>query len=622
METRLSSGGYRGAGYSPTGDTLYIYSQRSDSVKLYRINTLNNIIIDSIAVPAEIWVTIDYSDLAISHDGSKVLTSNYWDNYFCLFDFNTQTCQFIPENMLLHNPPIYSSFDGHYGICATMTRVKLIDFETGQVYNTGQTGASTGIPMGVSPKNELLIAGNAGISVFSSTSNEAIYPINFKFITAITSDSTIVCGEPPEADVSFSADLSSDGTRIFTANILTKNLSVIDLNEPYADTLVSIMYMTGIKTVPGTDYAIVYGDDSGMSRIISQTDCSILKELITAQVNDVFVTSDGQTAYLVGYPGPGTARVTKIHIDGASSSVVDYVEVGGNHSSYFGSEFDIHTVSGMSPDGQLILVGYDHPQNGSMVNIVGTETMELLTSVNIPEHTIYDFAFTDDSKRALAVTGPWSRLGLIISLDMENSYLENVISIDFGSFSADYNHADGLFYILEYTGYVHKMNPMTTEIVESYPTYMDEDLRIEIDKHGLTMVLTTTSMIYDRESYVMPGVSSHLIYNEEYDLFLSAIPGPDIICVFDPKMVGIQQFWPGKTTDISIFPNPSSEKIIIKSASEIRRVKVCNMEGKVVFSGDFDGRTIEISTGNLTPGIYVIDVTTKEGNYSRKMVRN
>jgi hypothetical protein len=77
---------------------------------------------------------------------------------------------------------------------------------------------------------------------------------------------------------------------------MTNNLSIIELDETYADTLVSIMYMTGIKTVPGTDYAIVYGDDSGMSRIISQTDYSVLKELITAQVNDVYVSSDGHTA--------------------------------------------------------------------------------------------------------------------------------------------------------------------------------------------------------------------------------------------------------------------------------------------------------------------------------------
>jgi hypothetical protein len=342
--------------------------------------------------------------------------------------------------------------------------------------------------------------------------------------------------------------------------------------------------------------------------------------LVTSQVNDVFVTADGHKAYLVGYIGKGTARITKINIDGASSSVIDYVDVGATSGVYSGYDFELYSTSAMSPDEQMILVGYDHPQNGHVVNIVSTETMELLTSVNTPDHSIYDFAFTDDSKRALAVTGPWSCLGFIIYLNMEDSYLEHSFAVNFGSFSADYNSVDGLFYILGQTGYINKMNPETAEIIGSWPTYIDNNLRIEIDKHGLPMVLTTTSMIYDRESYAMPGASSHLVYNEEYDLFLSAVAGPDVICVFDPKMVGIQQFSPGKDQDISIFPNPATEQIFIKSTSEITRVKVCNMAGDEVYSKDFNDRNVKLSTSGLKPGVYVVDVMTGNGNRAGKIV--
>jgi hypothetical protein len=190
------------------------------------------------------------------------------------------------------------------------------------------------------------------------------------------------------------------------------------------------------------------------------------------------------------------------------------------------------------------------------------------------------------------------------------------------SFSADFNPVDGLFYILERTGYIHKVEPLTGQIVGSYPTDDNYSMRIRIDQKGMPMVLTTSSLIYDREVYTMPGVSTELKYYDDFDLFLIPVPGPDVVCVFDPKMVGIQQFWPGMENEISVFPNPSTEKIIINSASEIRRVKVCNMEGKVVFSGDFDGHTIEFPTNYLAPGVYLIDITTKEGNYSRKMVRN
>jgi hypothetical protein len=44
------------------------------------------------------------------------------------------------------------------------------------------------------------------------------------------------------------------------------------------------------------------------------------------------------------------------------------------------------------------------------------------------------------------------------------------------------------------------------------------------------------------------------------------------------------------------------------------------MTGTEVFSGEYKERNVEIQTGDLAPGVYVIDVVTKVGNYSWKMV--
>jgi hypothetical protein len=136
----------------------------------------------------------------------------------------------------------------------------------------------------------------------------------------------------------------------------------------------------------------------------------------------------------------------------------------------------------------------------------------------------------------------------------------------------------------------------------------------------MPMVLSTYSLIYDREFYPIPGTSTVLSYNKEHDLFICPVPGPDMICVFDPKMVGIQQFKPGLLKEISIFPNPASDQVIIESESEILRVKVCNLAGIEVYSGDYRDKTVSIPTNNLAPGMYVIDVVTVEGRSSRKMV--
>jgi DNA-binding beta-propeller fold protein YncE len=97
----LTFGGWRGAAYSPTGDTLYVYSNLQDTVKMYRMNTADLSVIDSIRVTAGCWADlVSHSDLAINHDGSRILVNDWYDSRYCLFDFNTGTCQIIPEDML------------------------------------------------------------------------------------------------------------------------------------------------------------------------------------------------------------------------------------------------------------------------------------------------------------------------------------------------------------------------------------------------------------------------------------------------------------------------------------------------------------------------------------------
>ena len=71
---------------------------------------------------------------------------------------------------------------------------------------------------------------------------------------------------------------------------------------------------------------------------------------------------------------------------------------------------------------------------------------------------------------------------------------------------------------------------------------------------------------------------------------------------------------------ISVFPNPVTDQVIIRSPEEITRVKVCNIAGAEVYSAAFNNRNIEIPTGKLAPGVYVIDVVTKAGSCTRKMV--
>ena len=617
----LCYGGHRGAGFSPTGDTLYIYSNHEDSIMLYRYYSFDLTVIDSIKVYADNGFVgiVGYTDLAANADGSKFLVTDAINERYCLFDFNTKTCLLIPESELFHNSPNYSSYDGEYALVGTFLNTRVISLETGQVANSWPAGVGTGLPVFVATTQDKFVGGNF-FALFSGTANETIYALDFANVQNITLDTTLVCGELPEADVPINAYLTNDGEKIVVANNLTGNLSIINFEDQHVDTILYIGSMSGIKIIPRTNLAMIYGQGAAKTKIISLDKYELVADLSVGGVKDGFVSSDGQFGYLIQYEGSWSARLTKIKIDEDSSAILDYRHVGGGYCTYHytNKEIDMTSKSVLSPDDQFILIGCTDPDLGVVLNIISTESLDVLASVPVPESCIYDFAFTEDSRRVIAMGG--NTQIPIIYLDGVNSYLENLVNLSFNSFSGCYNPIDGLFYIMEMNNLISKIVPSTGEIVGHENTLQDGNLRIRCDIRGMSMVLTTTSMIYNREIYAMPWVSSELVYDPTYDLFISPVPGPDVICVFDPKMVGIQQFKPGKDQDISIFPNPATEQIFIKSSSEITRVKVCNMAGDEVFAGDFSGKDIDIPTGNLAPGVYVIEVDTKQDIYYRKIL--
>ncbi|MBU2651075.1 MAG: hypothetical protein KKA81_09085 [Bacteroidetes bacterium] len=287
-----------------------------------------------------------------------------------------------------------------------------------------------------------------------------------------------------------------------------------------------------------------------------------------SQIVDAFITSVGQTGYLINYMG-SNAYITKMLIDGVSSAIQDQASVNCSFTSAGGTVVQ-HSTSALSPDDQYLLFGYEDPILGSVLNIVDAQTMELLTSVPVPESEIYGYAFTGDSKRVITL-GQNLQVPIIF-LDGENSYMEHKFDIYPGSYSGSYNPIDGLFYVLGDHYYMYKVDPFTGEILET----IDMDIpgstnyRVAIDQQGVPLVLTSSSMEYDGISYPMPGISSELIYNQDYDLFISPVPGPDVICVFNPLQVGIQTYYPGKESDVFVFPNPAKDMVSIRSAGKIK----------------------------------------------------
>ncbi len=620
----LMIGRWCGAAYSAGGERLYVYSNNDDTVKMYRYLADDLTVIDSICTTADCWLGLaDYSDLVFNGDSSRVLVADSFNGRYCIFDFNTHACQLVPAWDIVMDDPVFTSSDGEYVVSAAGMHLNFINFESGEVINTYDIypDIEPQLPLGVSPTENKLRVGNLNYYGGEANYNETLYGFDFSNFNEILVDTAVVCGQLPEADVPAEVSISGDGKNFLVANLLTHNLSVINRTDNQTDTIIPYTLMSGIKAVPGTDLAIVYGRLAGTVRIISLETYQVLAELPIPNVREAYVTSDGQFAYVIEYIAGIYARINKIVIDGAASYVQHFTTTSGCtcQLQITNREVTIKTTSALSPDEKLLLVGANDPGFGMVVNIIDAENLDLLASVPATSECIVDFAFTDDSKRVVAI-GLGTTQVPIIYLDRENSFLENIVNLGQESYSSAYSPIDGNFYVLGKKNYIYIINPISGEIISNQLINYDLNLKMRIDVRGIPMVLTPDSLIYDRETYSMPGVSSQLMYESDHDLFLIPVPGPDLICVFDPKMVGIQKINPDLENLVRIFPNPATGNIAIHAPEAIIRVNICNINGGEVFSGRFKNRQVDIPAMNFPPGIYLVDVQTVKGRYSGKVI--
>ena len=72
--------------------------------------------------------------------------------------------------------------------------------------------------------------------------------------------------------------------------------------------------------------------------------------------------------------------------------------------------------------------------------------------------------------------------------------------------------------------------------------------------------------------------------------------------------------------EYSMFPNPANQLVAFTNKSEttISEVTIYNQTGQKVYGGIPENNTLNIS--KLQPGMYVVELATKEGNVRKKLI--
>ena len=81
------------------------------------------------------------------------------------------------------------------------------------------------------------------------------------------------------------------------------------------------------------------------------------------------------------------------------------------------------------------------------------------------------------------------------------------------------------------------------------------------------------------------------------------------------NLLDVQSF---ESANISVYPNPVKDQLIINSDQTILDVKIYSILGSEVFSGKGINN---INVSNLKSGVYLVSITTENGQYARKIIK-
>lgn len=88
------------------------------------------------------------------------------------------------------------------------------------------------------------------------------------------------------------------------------------------------------------------------------------------------------------------------------------------------------------------------------------------------------------------------------------------------------------------------------------------------------------------------------------------------------KQIATNSINESNSAHISIFPNPSSGKININSATLVEKLTIHSSLGQLVFSQYPDSANFEVDLSQLSKGVYYINVNTRKSIITKKIIIN
>jgi len=468
-------------------------------------------------------------DVGVNGDGSKVYIG---------ISGNESAIARFPTSDFVTFSSTYTAFwvgtsPDHSLAISAQYRFSIVDFATESVL--GQSIGHSQYAGAVSPVGSRAVG-------FDWGRHEGIYFFDYSIPTSPTYRGTTNSGEEPEGDGSRRVAITPDGTKAVVANVLSANISIIDLNTLSVDAIIPNCgdRVQNVAVTSDSKWALACGMNSNSLKIIDLTTNTIAADVYTGSRPGVVSIGPGDTLAYVGNISSNTVSV--VRLAGASSYKITDISCGviGVVWACYGVCSDVE----ISPDGAYCLVAASFDDQ---VRVIDANTNTVVATLTVGDFPL-QIAFNSTGDHAI-VTNYFSDNFSVINVNGASSSVIGTYGYgDDGPLRLAYNP------VLDQIGIGHyynkalvSVNPTTGAFISraDYSAY-GSLIQVLFDENGDPIVLTlsdgTSPHIHRLADVIaLPANPAFFDYNEVVQKAAIAMPGPDFVTVIDWSTTGIEK---------------------------------------------------------------------------------
>jgi Secretion system C-terminal sorting domain len=130
---------------------------------------------------------------------------------------------------------------------------------------------------------------------------------------------------------------------------------------------------------------------------------------------------------------------------------------------------------------------------------------------------------------------------------------------------------------------------------------------------GFTTIPTGADVTLDAnpltDGYVFMDVGFETLPNS---IFLAVVQTPCALLGIDKKeLVG----------SIKIFPNPANNFININAKSNINKIQITDLNGRIISNENFNSENVSLNLEQLSIGMYLLKIETNNGSTTQKIIK-